>query len=126
MPLPQSYQNPTDYQPPAPGPSVDWGRYWNRHDGCSQHDSCLTCPLPACVLEQPDLSDKAQRNATIWSALISGIPRAEIARQLKISLRQIDRIRASGPHHPPKALKASPAPQRTIYRQRRPLPELPL
>ena len=69
-----------------------------RGDGCDVWHSCLSCPLPRCIYdeprtEKPHLTAKRTRNAEIARLSRDGWSAAELAVRFSLTRRQIFRIR---------------------------------
>ena len=63
-------------------------------DGCDLHNSCLTCPLPACRYEMPPGRARALSQAAALGRLLqSGITMDEAAAELGVSRRTVYRLR---------------------------------
>ena len=60
--------------------------------GCSEHDDCLTCPLPKCRYDIAGWNSKAVKRHDAIRQLSSGLSAAEIAEQLGISIRTVQRV----------------------------------
>jgi hypothetical protein len=63
-------------------------------DGCDLHDSCLTCPLPACRYEMPPGRARALAQAAALGRLLeTGTTMDEAAAVLGVSRRTVYRLR---------------------------------
>ena len=68
--------------------------------GCHLHDACLTCPFPVCFYDDPthpaflDLKSFQARRAAVLKCLRMGEIQKDIAAELGISVRQVQRIKA--------------------------------
>ncbi len=63
-------------------------------DGCDLHNSCLTCPLPACRYEMPPGRARALSQAAALGLLLqSGRTMDEAATELGVSRRTVYRLR---------------------------------
>lgn len=67
-----------------------------RDTGCRLHPSCLRCPRPRCIHDEPGSGELMwiirQRHAEIMRRVQEGEPAVHIAAQLGISERTVHRI----------------------------------
>jgi transposase-like protein len=76
---------------------IDW-----RDEGCEVFGSCLNCPLPRCVEEEPRGRQRlmlAVRNRRMVELRRSGKGVKDIARLLGVSRRTVERALAQQPCH---------------------------
>lgn len=65
-----------------------------RDTGCSVAPSCLRCPLPQCIHDEPPGRVRAQeRREQVLALVEAGVPVREIAARLGISTRSAFRLR---------------------------------
>ena len=69
-------------------------------DGCHLHDVCLTCPFPLCYYDDPthpafiDRKSFEARRVVVMECLRGGKIPIDIAEELGISVRTVQRIKA--------------------------------
>jgi transcriptional regulator of acetoin/glycerol metabolism len=65
-----------------------------KDDGCDLHESCLTCPLPACRYEMPPGRARALAQAALLGRLLeTGLTMDQAAIELGVSRRTVYRLR---------------------------------
>lgn len=64
-------------------------------EGCRAYPSCLKCPLPRCIYDEPvpvRHPERCQQEQEIARLYRSGVPALELAHRYKISERTVYRI----------------------------------
>ncbi len=80
-------------RPPKADSLPELGRY--QDTGCRFQPSCLSCPLPTCVLDVSRGGQKmvkGERDAEVRRRRAAGEDPLAIARGLKVSLRTVQRV----------------------------------
>jgi hypothetical protein len=65
--------------------------------GCHVHPKCLECPLPECILDDPMIVrkiERQQRDAQVMSLLGQGYGTAEVAEMMGLTERTVFRAKA--------------------------------
>lgn len=80
----------------GPNNSAGWEQYWQQHDGCEVSSSCLTCPLPDCVIDRTEEAlDRRDEMIKHWRNE-RGTTGREIARMFHLSERTVWRVLDEG------------------------------
>ena len=105
--LQEDSARPAESSPPTPPQKEK--PWWNRlpHEthykdtGCELWPSCLTCPFPRCIKEEPYGASKLRslaRAATVLQLTNQGLTNAQIATILNVTTRTVMRLRKKGAH----------------------------
>lgn len=59
--------------------------------GCEFWDDCFTCPYSDCIAGRPGNLKRVKRQKLVWTSKKAGLSSREIAEELGVSLRTIER-----------------------------------